>query len=56
MKVSIQIIEVYEFDVDAKTVSDAIEKAYAMGTLDIKRVGKLTGIYTDYAEVDEFEE
>lgn len=52
MKVRIQIIKVYDVEVDTHDPAEAIERAYEMQTTEIERDGRLVDATTDHAEVD----
>jgi hypothetical protein len=57
MKVRIQVIKVFDIEVDAADADKASDKAYKLQTTEIEATGDLIYAMTDHAEVEEeFEE
>lgn len=57
VKVRIQVIKVYDVEIDTDDSSEAIMKAYEMQTTEIEATGRLVDAMTDHAETeDEVEE
>jgi len=50
MKVRIQIIKVFDVEVDADDADEAIDKAYKLQTTEIEATGDLIDVMTDHAE------
>lgn len=53
MKVRIQVIKVFDIEVDAADADEAIEKAYELQTTEIEASGELIDAMTDHAETEE---
>jgi len=53
MKVRIQVIKVYDIQVDAAHAEEAIDRAYQMQTTEIEATGELIDAMTGFAETDE---
>ena len=53
MKVRIQVIKVFDIEVDAADADEAIAKAYRMQTTEIEATGELIDAMTDHAENEE---
>jgi hypothetical protein len=53
MRVRIQVIKVYDVEVDAADADEAIEKAYELQTTEIEATGELIDAMTDHAETEE---
>lgn len=53
MQVRIQVIQVYDVEVDAADADEAIRKAYQLQTTEIEATGELIEAATDHAETDE---
>jgi hypothetical protein len=53
MKVRIQVIKVYDVEVDAAGADEAIDKACRMQTTEIEATGRLVDASTDHAETEE---
>jgi hypothetical protein len=53
MKVRIQVIKVYDVEVDAADADEAIDKAYQLQTTEIEASGELIDAMTDHAEIEE---
>lgn len=53
MRVRIQVIKVYDVEVDAADADDAIAKAYELQTTEIEATGKLIDAMSDHAETEE---
>ena len=50
-RVQLQVIKVYEIDIEAETDEEAAAKAYKMQTLQIQEEGELVDVMIDFAEV-----
>jgi hypothetical protein len=50
MKVQIQVVKTYEIEVPGNE-KEAIETAYDMQSTEIEEKGKMTGVFTEYAEI-----
>jgi K+/H+ antiporter YhaU regulatory subunit KhtT len=53
MKVRLQVIKVFDVEVDAADADEAISKVYRMQTKEIEATGKLIDVMTDHAETEE---
>ena len=53
MKVRIQVIKVFDIEVEAADADEAISRAYQMQTTEIEAKGKLVDAMTDHAETEE---
>ena len=53
MRVRIQVVKVYDVEVDAADADEAIEKAYELQTTEIEATGELIDAMTDHAETEE---
>jgi hypothetical protein len=53
MKVRIQVIKVFDIEVDAADADEAIDKAYQLQTTEIEATGELIDAMTDHAETEE---
>ncbi len=52
MRVRIQVIKVYDIEVDAVDADEATAKAYQIQTTEIEATGELIDSMTDHAEAD----
>ena len=50
MNVRIQVIKVFDVEVDAADADEAIDKAYQLQTTEIEATGDLIDVMTDHAE------
>ncbi len=53
MRVRIQVVKVFDIEVDAADADEAIAKAYNLQTTEIEATGKLIDASTDHAEIEE---
>ena len=53
MKVRIQVIKVFDVEVDTADADEAIDKAYKLQTTEIEATGDLIDATTDFAETEE---